>query len=126
MAHVDVAVARVTPTACGETMARADLDGCRDNLAQALDRNHDVLADLAATLRGHGQRHAVPPAPELGDLATLGRSMDRERPMSERLGQLLRTGRRLLRATVRLGDEHELGLVGLGGPAGLQCRRQSL
>ena len=61
---VQVAVTGVAPAAGLEAVAPADLDDRRDRLPQTLERNDDVLADLAPAPRADGERDAVAPAPE--------------------------------------------------------------
>ena len=60
-----------------------------DRLGQAVDGNHDVLADLAATLGGDGDRDAVAPAPEAGDLAAPIGYVKADRVLVEHLDQLV-------------------------------------
>ena len=49
--RVEVAVPGVAPAAGLETVAAADLDDRRDRLPQPLERNDDVLAELAPAPR---------------------------------------------------------------------------
>src|SRR6185312_12795730 len=75
---VEVAVAGVAPAARLELVPASDLDGLDDRLVQAIDRNHDVLAYLAAALGGHGEGGAVTPAPQAVDVLDLGWGVDQE------------------------------------------------
>jgi hypothetical protein len=60
-----------------------------DRLGQAVDGNHDVLADLAAALRGDRDRDPVAPAPQGRHRGGHGRGVQRTRLLGEHLDQLV-------------------------------------
>src|SRR5215208_7309585 len=71
---VDVAVARVAERERDHAVALADLERLARDVAQAVERDCDVLAVGATALREDRERGSAAPPPELGDLARgLGR-----------------------------------------------------
>ncbi len=106
---MEVPVAGVAPAAGLEVVAGADLERLLGGFGEPVDRDDDVLAELAAPTGADRVVDAVAPAPELGDGAGIGRSVDGERAVGEDVDQLLPEGGRLAGRPVRLGDHDEPG-----------------
>src|SRR5207248_354871 len=86
--RMEVAVSGVPPAAGRQPVPRADLERPLDGLGESVQRDDDVLADLAAALRRHRDRHALAPAPERGYLYRRGRHVERLGAVGERLTEL--------------------------------------
>jgi len=67
----------------GKPVAVADRERFLDRLAEAVERDDDVLAHLAAALRVHCDRDSLAPAPELLDRRWLGRRVDGNRSLGK-------------------------------------------
>src|SRR5919109_129372 len=65
---VEVAVSCVSPRASGQSKPPADLERLFDRVAEAVERDRDILARLSAALRADDERKAVAPAPQRCDL----------------------------------------------------------
>ena len=124
---MEVAVSGVPPAAGRQPVPRADLERPLDGLRESVQRDDDVLADLAAALRRHRDRHALAPAPERGYLYRGGRHVERLGAVGERLTELGLEPARLAGGAVGLRDHHEAGRLGHGrretSARGVWCAR---
>ena len=111
---MQVAVARVTPAAGPQAVARADLAGALEHLGQAVDRDRDVVGDLRAEQAGDRPGDALAPAGERVEVAARGRDVREQRAGGERLAELRDVGLDLGVAAVGLGEHEEAGAGGHG------------
>ena len=91
----------------GTSWRRADLERLACDVAEAVERDGDVLAEGAAALRKDRERDAAPPAPQPGDFLRIRRSVNGYRVLFECLAQLAGDPSRLVPRAVCLGDHHE-------------------
>ena len=105
--RVEVAVAGVAPRGGGQVVARAERARLADEVGQALDRDGDVLAELAAVLGRDRGRDAVAPAPQRTRVGRGGGDEDGARALRQDLAQRLGAARRLGRRALGLGQDHE-------------------
>src|SRR5207244_8765179 len=100
--RVDVAVAGVAEREADDVVTLRDLERLACDVAQAVERDGDVLAERAAALREDRERDAAAPAPELRDVRRrLGR-VHGDSVLGERLLQLARDAARLVGGAVGL------------------------
>src|SRR5439155_218773 len=113
------AVAGMPPAAGGKPVSPPDCERLLDRLPEAVEGDDDVLADLAAAARAHGDRDAVAPAPEFRDRRRLRRRMHGERALAENLHKILAQALGLLLQAVGFCDDQEGRAAGpLGGEGG--------
>ena len=91
----------------GRLVAGAERTRRADEVGQALDRDRDVLAELAAVLGGDGERDAVAPAPQRARVAGGRGDQDGPGPRGEHLAQRLGPARRVRGGALGLGQDEE-------------------
>ena len=93
-------------------VAAPDRVGLLDRLLEPVDRHDDVLGERQAASGHDREREPSAPAPERLDALAVGGSVDGDSALAEDLDQLGLHLRRLGGGPVRLGDDHEAGVVG--------------
>jgi hypothetical protein len=105
--RVQVAVAGVAPGAGLEPVALADGHGLGDRLGEPVERDGDVLGELAAPPGADRVRHARAPLPQRPHVGRRGRGVEHERVVARRLEQLVARALGLLGRPVGLEQQQE-------------------